>query len=295
MIDVLALLLFLSSLAGQPRPLPQERPQDPPPVVLDRRVAPQEWDVELLPDRILYRPYLADPRQSRSSTKVQFPLRTKDGNIKIENTLGGHRALALWTDPHDPHQEMQLSLEAAVFSRFDIQEGWDMDAADYRFGFPFVFRDGDLALKIHLWHLTSHLGDEFISRENRKRDSYHLDELSVGAALQLDPQWRAYLELGAGFYTGPETDSGRAQFGLEWVGPAWKGRIGPFAALDLQTRNEIGWGWNASVMGGIQIQPKNPGGANFRAFAEYYRGHDQQTQFKSQLEHYYAFGIAADF
>jgi len=301
MIDVLALLMILSSLSGRPRAVAQgngaqeDRRQEPP-IVLERpRIEPQEWDIELLPDRVLYRPYLADPRQSRSGTKVQFPVRTDNGDIKIENTLGGFRPLALWTDPHDPHQEMQLLLEAAVFSRFDIQEGWDMDAADYRFGFPFVYRDGDLALKVHLWHLTSHLGDEFISREGRKRDSYHLNEMSLGASLQVSPEWRVYAEVGFGVYTGPETDSGRAQVGAEWIGPSWKGRIGPFLAMDLQTRNEIGWGWNAAVMTGILVRPKNPGGASFRFLAEYYRGHDQQTQFKSDLEHYYAFGVAADF
>lgn len=277
--------------------VPQEDAQEPPRIIPDPPAfSRDDWRLEVLPDRILYRPYLADPRQSRSGSKVQFPIRRRKGNIKIENTLGGYRPLALWTDTQDPDEELQLSIEAAVFSRFDIQEGWDMDAADYRFGFPFVYRRGDLALKVHVWHLTSHLGDEFISRENRERDSYHLDEVAFGASLQLDPEWRAYAEIGAGFYTGPATQSGRAQAGLEWIGRPWKDtRIAPFWAADFQTRNEIGWGWNGAVLAGLLALPKHPGGATFRAFLEYYRGHDQQTQFKSQLEHYLAVGFAADF
>ncbi|HXG60894.1 MAG TPA: DUF1207 domain-containing protein [Planctomycetota bacterium] len=296
-----AVVILLSTLPQSPDAEPallraQEDSQEPPRLVTDPpSFARDDWNLELFPDRILYKPYLADPRQSRSGSKVQFPIRNRDGNIKIENTLGGYRPLALWTDAQDPDEELQFSIEAAVFSRFDIQEGWDMDAADYRFGFPFVYRRGDLALKVHVWHLTSHLGDEYMSREGRKRDSYHLDEVAFGASLQLDPAWRAYAEIGVGFYTGPATESGRAQAGLEWVGRPWTGRVSPFVAADFQTRNEIGWGWNGAVLAGVLALPRNPGSATFRAFLEYYRGHDQQTQFKSQLEHYLAVGFSADF
>jgi hypothetical protein len=273
----------------------QEEPPPRPIAVEDRHRILNNWNLQAIPERALYQPYLSDPRQSRSGSKVQFPLRSKkDSNIKIENTLGGFRTLALWTDPTDPEHEMDLSLEAAVFSRFDIQEGWDMDAADYRFGFPFVFREGDLRLKVHLWHLTSHLGDEFISRENAERDSYHVNELSFGASWQIDPEFRVYSELGAALYTGPATSSGRAQVGAEWVERAEPGQLAPFVAGDFQTRNEIGWNWNVSVMGGFMIIRKD-GGHGLRGFLEWYRGHDQQTQFKSQLEHYLAVGVSADF
>jgi hypothetical protein len=253
----------------------------------------QDWDVEPMPERSLYRSHLADPRQSKSGSKVQFPIRGKD-NIKIENTLGGSRALALWTNPRDPDEEMELFLEGAVFSRFDIQEGWDLDAADYKFGFPFLFRRKEVTLKFTIQHVTSHLGDEFISREGRKRDSYHLEELTTGISWPIDNHWRVYGELGIGLYTGPSTSSGRAQFGTEWVGSPWLRTAAPFAAIDLQTRNEIGWSWNGVAMVGLMILPKS-GGHGFRATLEYYRGHDQQTQFLSELEHFWAVGIAADF
>lgn len=255
----------------------------------------QDWSLVLDPERELWRPYLADPRQSKTGVKAQFPIRnTEGGSAKLENTLGFFRPMALLTDPRQPGPEASLFLEAAVFSRFDQREEWDLDAADYRFGAPVVFREGDVALKAHLWHLTSHLGDEFISREGRERDSYHLDEFCTAISIDLSPTVRTYAELGIGVYTGPATGSGRAQAGVEWIASGEAGTLAPFAALDLQTRNEIGWGWNASVVTGLMLLQRS-GGNGVRAFAEYYRGHDQQTQFKSQLEHYAAIGVAADF
>lgn len=285
-------LVFGVALALAHRPQEQEPPR--PPDLTPPRA--DEWVLELLPDRVLYRPYLADPRQSRTGTKVAFPIgNDNEGNIKIENTLGGYRPIALWTNPANPQEEAELVIEAAVFSRFDISESWDLDAADYRFGFPFIYRIDDVAMKVHVYHITSHLGDEFITREGGDRDSYHLDEVSAGFSWPYEGPLRIYAELGAGFYTGPDTESGRAQLGAEWVGAPIVPRIAPFVALDLQTRNEIGWGWNGTVQGGLMILPKTGKGHGLRGSVEYYRGHDQQTQFKSQLEHYYAFGIAADF
>ncbi len=284
-----ALALVLALARGQQ----EEKPPAP------QEVGPPgsvEWKLEALPDKVLYRPYLADPRQSRTGTKVQFPIgNSKDGNIKIENTLGGYRPIALWTNPYDRDEEAQLVIEAAVFSRFDISESWDMDAADYRFGFPFLYRKGDVILKTHVYHITSHLGDEYISREGGDRDSYHLNEISFGAAVPFEDAFRVYGEVGVGLYTGPDTGSGRAQLGAEWVGHPVVSRLAPYSAIDLQTRNEIGWGWNGTVQGGLMVLPKSGQGNGLRFSLEYYRGHDQQTQFKADLEHYYAFGIAADF
>lgn len=282
-------ILLGESWIGKPQEEPLPRP--------NRESLAFDWVVAFSPDRDLYLTYLADPRQSRSGSKVQFPLRRDDreDNVKIENVLGGHRPLVGWSDPAHPEVEMQLLIEAAVFSRFDIGEAWDLDAADYRFGFPFLYRVGEVVLKIHPYHITSHLGDEFISREGRKRDSYHLDELAVGVSSATDAPWRIYAELGIAVYTGPETSSGRAQVGAEYFFAPISERVTPFVALDLQTRNEIDWSWNAAAMVGLMLAPKSGDGHGLRGTLEYYRGNDVQTQFKSDREQFLALGFAADF
>lgn len=270
-------------------------PQEPPPWPAEPERLAQGWNLEILPDRHLYRPYLADPRQSRSSVKVQCPVDPRKGNLKIENCLGTTRPLALWTNPDNPDEEAGLALEAGVFSRFDISQDWDMDGADYRFGFPFAYRHGDVTLKLHLWHLTSHLGDEYLTRNpEAERASYHNDEAALGLSWQATPSLRAYTEIAYGIYTGPATGKGRAQLGMECVGEPWKGNLVPYAALDLSTRKELNWDWNLCVQGGLLIRSRGKGNG-FRFLVEYYRGHDQQTQFKSGREHYLSIGAVADF
>lgn len=273
---------------------PRQEPQEEQDEVPERPEPP--GTIELMPETSLYKPYLADPRQPKTGTKVQVPLRgDSSGNTKIENVLGGFRPLARWTDARNPDIETELILEAAVFSRFDIQESWDMDAADYRFGFPFLHRHGDTILKVHVYHITSHLGDEYISREKKKRDSYHLNELAAGFSFPPVEGMRIYGEAGIAVYTGPETESGRAQLGGEWKGETWFERVGPLLAIDLQTRNEIDWTWNAAAMVGLVRAPSNGFGHGMRLTLEYYRGRDVQTQFKLGHEHFLGVALTADF
>ena len=257
--------------------------------------APDDWDLEIFPDRNIYRAYLADPRQCHTGTKIEVPVRGGD-HLKIENTLGSYRPLALWTNPNDPGEEAEFFIEAAVFSRFDIDEAWDMDAADYKFGFPFVYRRDTVALKFEIYHLTSHIGDEFLTRaagNGRSRDSYHLEEFVVGAAWTPAEEFRIYWEAGAAVYHGTDTGNGRLQAGAEWVGRPWKSAT-PYAAMDFSARNEQTWDLNSTVATGVWFRGKS--GSNGMRFAvEYYRGHDTQTQFKSTHETYVAFNIAADF
>lgn len=280
---IFALVIFAQDVQDPTAPLPE---------------APRltgEWEVEIFPDRSIYAPYLADPRQSKTGTKLQFPVRHADeSHIKIENTLGTYKPLAHWGDPSKPDEEGELYLEAAAFSRFDTEEVWDMDAVDYRFGFPFAYRYREMTAKLHIYHVTSHLGDEYISRTGAKRSSYHLEEAALGISWQVDHWFRVYGEIGIGVYVGEDTGSGRAQVGAEWVGPAWKHRLSPFAAVDLQTRNEIDWDVNGTFMAGLTARSKS-GAGGYRFALEYYRGHDQQTQFKENREHYLALGIQAEF
>jgi len=278
-------LLTLLALA-----FPQDDGRVPP-----RLQAVDDWDLEILPGRSIYRAYLADPRQCHTGTKVEVPVRKGD-HLKIENTLGSSQPLALWTNPADPGEESEFFLEAAAFSRFDIDEAWDMDAADYKFGFPFVYRRDAVTLKFEIYHLTSHIGDEFLTRgagNGRSRDSYHLEEFVFGGAWAASEEVRIYAEMGAAVYHGTDTGNGRLQAGAEWVGRPWKSAT-PYAAMDFSARNEQTWDLNSTFATGVWFRGKS--GSNGLRFAlEYYRGHDTQTQFKSTHETYVAFNVAADF
>ncbi|HOD14473.1 MAG TPA: DUF1207 domain-containing protein [Spirochaetota bacterium] len=64
---------------------------------------------------------------------------------------------------------LQLDVEGSVWAVFAFKRtgGWLGDGstllnADYWFAFPTSYRYGPLALQVRFWHMSSHLGDEFI-------------------------------------------------------------------------------------------------------------------------------------
>ena len=237
---------------------------------------------------LLYDPYIAAPRQSRTSVKLQMPV-GRGRHPAFEATLGFDRSLVRWLSEDDPDRATEVQMEAAVFSRFDIHNQYDQDSSDYRFGFPVVFRDGDLAWKIHLYHLTSHLGDEFMVRTGRKPIHYHLEELAGGVSWDATEGSRLYGEAGTAVYAGPHTGNGRVQAGYEWVGKKWCSGLAPFFAVDLQARNDQSWNPGKDVAVGLAY------GRSALLSLDFYHGRDMQTQFKDEQVRYLSLGITFDF
>src|SRR5688572_7548776 len=160
-----------------------------------------------------YRHPLADPRAPVTGVRLQFPIETED-HFKIENRLCTHVAVWRLTDGDFA---FEVQAEGGAFGRFDFDENWDMDGADFRFGFPIAARWGRFAVKVHPWHLTSHLGDEYIDRTGRERFVYARNEVAVGASWEFEPETRVYLEAGYAFERGDVNEPLRFMAGFETV------------------------------------------------------------------------------
>jgi hypothetical protein len=249
-----------------------------------------DWDKELFPDDgHLYDPYLAAQRQSRTAVKVILPTGGDDNHKKIENTIGFNIPILRWTNRADPSVGTELQFETAVFARFDRKERWDMDASDWRFGIPLAHRDGDLSWKIHLYHLTSHLGDEYMARTGREPSDYHLEEAAFGLSWDASEGQRLYGEAGLAVYTSGPTDNGRLQAGWEWVGRKATTGLSPFMAIDLESRHDTNWIPGKTAVVGVTY------GRHIRMGVEYYHGYDTQTQFSKLQVQYVSLGLAMDF
>lgn len=290
--------------AQQDDPLLPARPQEEPRQEEPRLTPPEfvpsatSWRLEWFPGTVLYRNYLADPVSPRSGSKMMFPIHQKHGHVKIENCLGTQRTLFRALNAEQT-EGFDLSVEGAVISQFDYTEDWDMDSADYRFGFPFGYRLGNVSGKFHVWHLTSHLGDEYMSRnETTESIRYHKEELAIGLAYDFTPEARVYVDGGYGIYIGKEgTKRWRGQMGAEWAGYGF-GEDAPrtFVACDVKYRQEAERTVSLDVQAGLWLaQDKTSSTAGFRIFLEYYRGNSAQTQFPDDKVQYWAFGFGAAF
>ena len=266
---------------------PGARLMEPSPT--ERSVSPEGTVRTLFPrDGFLYDPYLAAPRQSQTGSKLLLPLRAGD-DPRIENALGLTLPVVRWSGVDDPGSGTEIEIEAAVFARFDISERWDLDAADFRFGFPIVQRTGDLAWKLHLYHLTSHLGDEFIERTGTQVVPYHLEEAAAGISWDFAEGARVYGEAGVAVYTSRPTGNGRVQLGAEWAGRRGSSGLSPYVAVDIQARNEQDWNPGKVLAAGIAY------GRDVRLGLELFHGRDSQTQFLDDNIFYLSVGLSLVF
>lgn len=240
-----------------------------------------------LPRDLLYPHPLADPRGPFTGTRAQFSF-FDDSEEKLENAFGDEQALYR---VRLGEEAFEIAGEGAVFARFDLEESLDMDAADFRVGFPIVYRRGPLALKLHPWHITSHLGDEYIEREGALRISYARNEVALGLSWHPTPSWRLYAEGGWGFSIGDPNDPWRVMGGTELVDRLLgAGTPELYLAANATAWKETDWTPQLNLQTGLWLRSKEtPSG--LRAGVEYFRGPSALTQFYLERDHYVSAGV----
>lgn len=261
-------------------------------------VPPSAWRWELLPDGLIYRSYQAGPRESRISLHAMSNRNTVTGTESVwDATVGGRTGvLRLGNgDPSDP-RGWQLDIEGGAIVRLNLDEERDLDASDFRFGVPLTYtEDGKVHYKFGYYHLSSHLGDEFIARAGTNdRINYVRDAIIFGTSYNANECLRVYGEIAYAFFTAGGAEPWEIQFGAEYSKPGPTGFQGtPFVATNAHLREEVdfsgdwtfqtGWLWRGVT------------GSTFRMGLHYMNGKSTQYQFFNKNEEQVGFGIWYDF
>ena len=253
----------------------------------------QQKTLEFLPERLLYRPYIADPRRPRFSVKW---LRGEQGESHIDTAIGGYFPLLdLKRKSAPPDEKAQVAGFAGAWSRWDVKENLDQIGTDFRVGLSLSYGEGPWAIRLQHFHESDHLGDELVIRTSRKRIEYRREDIGLGLSYKPDPQYRLYAEGGYGFILGGPNKPWRAQVGAEWEGSAWFPLGGrPFAAVDLQTWEESKWDPNVNLQFGVLFWNERQS-RSLRFSLDLYRGRDPLGEFLRERLRYLALGFSFDF
>ncbi len=253
----------------------------------------QEYRLIGLPDQILYQSYLAGPREPRFAG-----LWVHDPGLgwRWEVTLGGRAGILRYgtSDPHWP-EGFQIDIEGGAFVRLNLDFQNDVEATDYRFGVPFTYRSGPWETKFAYYHISSHLIDEFIERfPDVQRNNYARDALVLGLAYRYQRDLRIYGEIGWAFATFGPAEPWELQFGFEYSPRTPTGLMPtPFFAVNTRLREEVDWGGNITVQGGVQWVGRS--GHTFRLAAHYLNGATPQVIFLGDNEQQVGFGLLYDY
>ena len=263
-------------------------------------IAPHAWQWHVLPADIIYHSYLAGVHEPRISGVIFHDL--NGSSTYIDASLGGRVGIVRYGTPDRPDglrpHGWELDIEGAAFPRLNLNENWDIEAVDFRVGFPLTYGQDKWQAKFSYYHLSSHMGDEYALRENinltTERINFSRDTLVLGGAFFPRPAWRWYAETGWAFYYDGGTKPWEFQFGIEYAQPGPTGRSGtPFLAINGHLRQEVDYGGNMVFQAGWLWQGKNDN--RLRLGFHYFNGKSNQFQFFNEFEQQLGGGIWYEF
>lgn len=254
------------------------------------------WCWQLLPKNLIYRSYWAGVHEPRLGIVVESERQSKQSYW--DGTLGGRVGLLRYgtTDQFLP-QGWELDVEAAALVRLTFDEVRDFETADYRVGIPLTYGIDNWQFKFAIYHLSSHLGDEFAIAHPGSLDdriNYVRDSLVLGASYYPQPFMRLYAEAGWCFHFDGGAQPWEFQFGTELAKPGPTGFQGtPFLAINGHLREDVDFGGDVNTQAGWLW--RNDIGQVMRAGVQYFNGHSSQYQTFSRNEQQIGFGLWYDF
>jgi hypothetical protein len=256
-----------------------------------------------LPRGDVFCPLLADPKGQRSF--VSYLRETSDdgdmdvGSVGISDAFGLVRV-----GGSKPGNGFQMSINGSVFAQFDLGvPSYDLINADYIIGIPITIRGGPFSTRLRLYHQSSHLGDEFLLRENNPtfaRENISFESAEMLLSLDGGPV-RVY---GGGEYLlrrdPKDLERYVAHGGLELRPARRLVRFGSVAGVrfvaggDVKASQEQDWKPAISVRTGFEFdRPRDtdPPGRRWGLLGEAYHGPSPYGQFFRRDVRYYGVGV----
>lgn len=247
---------------------------------------------QFLPDGIIYKSYLAGPKEPRFASAW---LNQSDHGWIWDISLGGRMGIVRYGTPGAVRpQGWQLDVEGAAFPRLDVEDSENLLSSDFRFGVPLTWSVGQWQTKFGYYHISSHVGDEFLlANPTFNRVNYVRDSILFGVGYFATESLRLYGETAWAFHHSV-ADPWEFQFGFEYSPPIINGRRGaPFIAANAQLFEEQDFGGGLNVMAGWQWRSEISNRL-LRAGLQYFNGKSSQFSFYNESEQLVGIGIWLD-
>ena len=247
------------------------------------------------PKRPLFEPLLADPREPQFAGRLLFYRKGVALNRVWAADFGGTVPM-IGGDLKNGGQ-WQFGVQGTVFTLWNLDTvSDDQVLADFLVGLPFTWRWERLSIMAQLYHISAHLGDEFLlENPNVARVNLAYEAVDTKISYAVTDALRVYGGAGRMIRRDPtDTKPGSLQAGVEYLHPRayWRGLLRPVAALDLEKHEMSGWpSTDVSLRLGAQIENRTRASRRVLLLWEYYKGKDFNGQFFTRSIEYTGFGL----
>jgi hypothetical protein len=267
-------------------------------------VASKEAPILVLSPGRLFEPLLADPRWPHFFASWHYYVEDRDRDAGTEalaqvGAAGFGETLAFARHRGTGGLHWEAGLQAGVFAIFDLDRASkDLINADYTIGPYLAGRHHDTSLLLRLRHQSSHLGDEYVLRQQitgNGRVNLSYETVDVVCSHELAGGWRPYA--GGSYLLAADPDGldpWTVHYGLEWRGMqpfGVGGGMRPVAAIDCKQRQENDWSLDASVRAGVVFEDVGRMSQRLAVLLEWYGGHSPNGQFYTDRVQFLGLGL----
>jgi hypothetical protein len=251
-----------------------------------------------MPNRSLFDPLIADPKWPRFTAAYQNYSQGRGLKHVFAPNFGASFPLyRLMNEKKDI--EWELGVQAGLFGIMNI--GTNPTAlvnADYFVGAPVTYRSGSWSGLARFYHVSSHLGDEFmLTPEGKKTQRINLSY--EGVDLLLSHNFDGLRLYGGGGYIVHKEPSYikplKVQFGGEYYAHEtfMHGRFRPVMAIDIKTEEQGRWAPGISYKVGVQLENAALISNKVQLMLEFYSGKSFHGQFYKERIRYIGIGLQA--
>ena len=162
---------------------------------------------------VLFQPLVADPREPRYAAALRLGDKVI-GPVTGAVAMGDDFPFFRWRNVFRWHGDMQIGVQGAVWAVFSYShiprnkthESCELVNADYFFAIPVTYAVDKWSYRFRLYHISSHLGDEFLMNHKRyckhkhHRHNPSFEAIDFFTSYQMSQNLRFYVGPGVVFH-----------------------------------------------------------------------------------------------
>lgn len=249
---------------------------------------------------VLFPPLIANPRDPVYSVAYRWGDRIVAKN-QIAVSIGDIFPVFRWFDVWAAHGDLQIDVSACVWGDFDMKpkncprnEWAELVTTDWMLAIPLSYAFDQWAFRLRIYHISSHLGDEFmVNHRHVLRVNPSFEAVDFFASYQATMGLRIYLGPGVILHsdTSYPIKTFYFEYGIEWR--FWPQRFhyhrlygSPFFAIDVQQWQAVHFRPSLTAQLGYEFSKLQGAGRKVRFFGEYHNGYCEGQFFKKIVQYW---------
>jgi len=261
-----------------------------------REVKPQVSGIWFPQQTVLFPPMIANPRATIYSVAYWSGDRVM-GPKSVAVSLGDNFPIFRWRRVFYWKGDLQIDIQAGIWSVFKMDVHYDggiseLINTDYLVGLPLSYVVNKWAFRLRGYHISSHLGDEFIVHHPEvKRVNPSMEAIDFFVAYQINSAVRIYGGPGWIFHS-DRTYPLKPPLYVEWGGELrllrhrnlyhnLHGMV--FLAVYVRNWQVNNWDFDTTYMAGYEWSKLQGVGRKMRIFVNYHHGYSAGQFFKDRV------------